>query len=81
MTNPDQSLSLQPAAGARAQFVQAMREQGCPEHWTFEDDGTGGFHNHATEWAWIAWNRARVLNAATKAPAPCSGPIDKARKP
>lgn len=42
----------------REQFIAKMRADGCPDTWTFQDDGTGGFHNHATEWAWIAWNRA-----------------------
>jgi hypothetical protein len=39
----------------RERFETAMRAAGCPEHWTFGDDGTGGYHNNATEWAWIAW--------------------------
>jgi hypothetical protein len=26
--------------------------------WTFQDDGTGGFHNQCTEWAWIGWQAA-----------------------
>jgi hypothetical protein len=41
----------------RAQFEKTMR-QWCPEHWTFEEDGCGGYHNVATELAWIAWQGA-----------------------
>ena len=48
----------------REQFIAKMRADGCPDTWTFQDDGTGGFHNHATEWAWIAWNRAIESQAA-----------------
>ena len=53
-----------------AQFEKTMRHW-CPEHWTFESDGYGGYHNHATELAWIAWQGAtgtekeRCVNACT----------------
>lgn len=48
----------------REQFIAKMCADGCPDTWQFQDDGTGGFHNHATEWAWIAWNRAIESQAA-----------------
>lgn len=50
----------------REQFEREMVEAGCPNTWTFQDDGTGGYHNHATEWAWIGWQRARALRTASK---------------
>jgi hypothetical protein len=43
-------------------FETTMR-QWCPEHWTFESDGCGGYHNHHTELAWIAWQAAREQSA------------------
>ena len=48
----------------RAVFEHTLR-QWCPEHWTFGDDGTGGYHNHHTELAWIAWQAAREQSAMT----------------
>ena len=32
--------------------------------WQFQDDGTGGFHNQCTEWAWIGWRAARTIGVA-----------------
>ena len=48
----------------RGTFIATMRAQGCPDTWAFQDDGTGGFHNHATEWAYIGWNRGIESQAA-----------------
>lgn len=56
----------------REAFKAAMRAIPCPDHWTFEDDGTGGFHNDATEWAWIAWN------ARAPSPEPATTPTPEA---
>lgn len=35
----------------QAPFELAFRHTG----WTFQSDGVGGYHNHYTEQAWIAW--------------------------
>jgi hypothetical protein len=48
----------------RETFIAMMRAQGCPDTGAFQDDGTGGFHNHATEWAYIGWNRGIESQAA-----------------
>lgn len=41
-----------------------MRAVPCPDHWTFESDGCGGYHNTVTEWAFIGWQAA--VSAATE---------------
>jgi hypothetical protein len=53
-----------PAAAVPATFEAAMRDAGCPDHWTFEDDGTGGYHNAQTEWARIGWEAGRAAGVA-----------------
>jgi hypothetical protein len=45
-------------------FIQAMRDAGCPDHWVFTGDGTGGFHHNDTDWAWIGWQRGALSQAA-----------------
>jgi hypothetical protein len=38
---------------------------------SFESDGTGGYHDARTEWAWIGWQAARrTAPCPTTCPAP-----------
>jgi hypothetical protein len=50
----------------RDAFEQAMRPS--QPNWTFEDDGTGGYHHKRTDWAWQGW-QAALASEAGKAPA------------
>jgi hypothetical protein len=54
-----------PALSEREAFEAAMRMHGYSDaqtHWTFEDDGCGGYHNEATDTAWIAWQARAALS-------------------
>lgn len=44
----------------REAFEAAMGEH-FPQ-WSFQDDGTGGYHAHYTETAWIAWQARAALS-------------------
>lgn len=54
--HPCDDATVKSVADERQAFEAAMHKH-FPQ-WSFADDGTGGYHAHYTETAWIAWQEA-----------------------